>query len=34
MKSLLIEMAMRALTGKWTGIVALMLAVTIDFLLC
>lgn len=28
------EMIIRALTGKWTAIVALMLVVIIDFLLC
>lgn len=28
------EMIIRVLTGKWTAIVALMLAVIIDFLLC
>lgn len=28
------EMIIRVLTGKWTAIVALMLVVIIDFLLC
>lgn len=28
------EMIIRVLTGKWTAIVALMLGVIIDFLLC